>query len=94
MLSDEIMIAVRAGSLIWCKGCGKATPVRNNGKRWLKCQAGHRQNAITAALMLSTDDDETPMRLVPPLHCWPPYAVEDMEAERTEASKMILVVPS
>lgn len=87
------MIALRSGSLIWCKGCSAVVPMRNYGKRWLKCQLGHRTNSITVALSLSTDDDETPMRLLPPIHCWPSYAVEDMETERHEASKNILVVP-
>lgn len=86
------MIALRSGSLIWCKGCSAVVPMRNYGKRWLKCHLGHRTNSITVALSLSTDDDETPMRLMPPIHCWPPYAVEDMETERHEASKNILVV--
>lgn len=93
MQSDDLLIAVRSGSLVWCRGCGAVVPVRNYGKRWLKCQKDHRINSITVALALSTDDDEVPMRLLPPIHCWPPYAVEDMEAERYEASKTIMTVP-
>lgn len=86
------MIALRSGSLIWCKGCSAVVPMRNYGKRWLKCQLGHRTNSITVALSLSTDDDEQPMRLLPPIHCWPPYAVEDMEQERTTKALLVLQV--
>src|SRR5688500_13088588 len=79
---DEILIAVRSGTLIWCKGCYAVVPVRNKGKRWLICKAGHRLNSISVAMSLSTDDDETPSRILPPLQCRPAYWLDEMEQER------------
>lgn len=92
MQNDDIMLAVRSGTRVWCKRCTAVVAVRNSDKRFLKCGAGHKIYSVTVALSLSTDDDETPMRLMPPLHCWPPYAVDDMEAERHTANRAMLAV--
>lgn len=62
--------------------------MRNSDKRFLRCKQGHRINAITVAIALSTDDDETPIRLLPPLHCRPIYWRAVTEAERLAALRV------
>lgn len=86
------MLAVRSGSLVYCRRCRAAVPVRNHDKRYLRCDKRHMINSITVALSLSTDDDEQPIRLLPPLHCRPLYWLEEMEVEREAASRGLLEV--
>ena len=79
---------MRAGTLVYCRPCDAARPSHSEGRRWITCDRGHRQNSLSVGIMLSTDDEETPIRLVPPMHCRPAYQLEEDEMRR-----VILGVP-